>query len=300
MPQDLEHLQDAADEIDETETDAENSTEADDSTDSESAESSEDEGQESSESAEDEVIISIGDEVVSTPEDEATSKAPAWVKELRKTSRDDKKRIRELEEKLKGAMPASAERIAVPTLKPNLEEFDYDTDAYDTALEAWLDNKKAIVAQKAKAEEEAKKANDAWQDTVKAYTQAKTALKVNDFDEAEENVLQTLSQVQQGIIIQAAENPALVIYALGKNVKKAQELALITDPVKYAFAVAKLETQLKVTSNTKSAPPPERSVKGSGAISSTIDSHLERLRADAAKSGDYSKVAAYKLSKRKT
>lgn len=298
MPQDLEHLQDAADEIDETETNTESGTEADDSTDSESAESSEDEGQESSESAEDEVIISIGDEVVSAPEDEATSKAPAWVKELRKTSREDKKRIRELEDKLKGATPATTERIPVPTLKPELEDFNYDTDAYDAALEAWFDNKKAVAAQKIKAEEEAKKANDAWQDTVKAYTQAKTALKVNDFDEAEENVLQTLSQVQQGIIIQAADNPALVIYALGKNVKKAKELAAITDPVKYAFAVAKLETQLKVTPSTKSAPPPERSVKGSGAISSTIDSHLERLRADAAKSGDYSKVTAYKLSKR--
>ena len=47
------------------------------------------------------------------------------------------------------------------------------------------------------------------------------------------------------------------MYALGKNPKKAKELGEITDPVKFAFAVAKLETQLTVTSR-KQVPPPEK------------------------------------------
>ena len=130
-----------------------------------------------------------------------------------------------------------------------------------------------------------------------SYSKAKTELKVKDFDDAEATVQETLNSTQQGIILQGAENPALLVYALGKNPKKAKELASITDPVKYAFAVAKLETQLKVT-NRKAAPPPEKTVRGTGPVSGTVDSQLERLRADAEKTGDYSKVMAYKRQKR--
>ena len=101
-----------------------------------------------------------------------------------------------------------------------------------------------------------------------------------------------LSTTQQGIILQGAENPALVIYALGKNPAKLKEMAAITDPVKYAFAVSKLETQLKVTQ--RKAPPPERTVQGTGRVSGTVDSTLERLRADAERTGDYTKVVQYR------
>ena len=71
------------------------------------------------------------------------------------------------------------------------------------------------------------------------------------------------------------------------------------DPVKFAFAVAKLETQLKVT-NRKAAPPPESTVRGTGRVSGAVDSTLERLRADAEKTGDYSKVMQYKRQKRQS
>ena len=105
-----------------------------------------------------------------------------------------------------------------------------------------------------------------------------------------------LNITQQGIVLQGAENPALVVYALGKNPSKAKELSSITDPVKFAFAVSKLESQLKV-SNRKSAPPPEKVLSGTGRASA-VDSTLERLRADAEKTGDYTKVTAYKRQKK--
>jgi hypothetical protein len=122
---------------------------------------------------------------------------------------------------------------------------------------------------------------------------------VRDFDDAESTVLSTLSVTQQGIIVQGADNSALVVYALGKNPAKAKELAGITDAVKFAFAIAKLETQLKVQAKSKSAPPPEGKVRsGSAPISGSVDSNLERLRAEAEKTGDMSKVAAYKRAQR--
>ena len=83
---------------------------------------------------------------------------------------------------------------------------------------------------------------------------------------------------------------------LGKNPKKAKEISTITDPAKFAFAVAQLETQLKVTQR-KAATAPERTVQGTGNKSGTVDSTLERLRTEAAKSGDFTKVVQYKKSK---
>ena len=89
-----------------------------------------------------------------------------------------------------------------------------------------------------------------------------------------------------------------MIYALGKNPKKAKELAAIADPVKFAFAVAKLEAQLKVTNRKPSPPPPERVISGTGRVSGAVDSTLERLREEAARTGDMSKVVAYRRQKR--
>ena len=95
-------------------------------------------------------------------------------------------------------------------------------------------------------------------------------------------------------MVQGAKNPALVVYAIGKNPAKAKELAAITDPVKFAFAVANLEAQLKVTPR-KSKPEPERVPGGaSRPLSGTVDSHLERLYDEARRTGDYTKVTDYK------
>jgi hypothetical protein len=69
--------------------------------------------------------------------------------------------------------------------------------------------------------------------------------------------------------------------------------------VKFAFAVAKLETQLKVT-NRRASTTPERTITSGGRVSGSIDSQLERLRAEALKTGDLSKVMAYKRNKKKT
>jgi hypothetical protein len=67
--------------------------------------------------------------------------------------------------------------------------------------------------------------------------------------------------------------------------------------VKFAFAVAKLEKDLKVT-NRKAAPPPEKIVSGTGRSSGAVDSTLERLRAEAEKTGNMTKVIQYKAQKR--
>ncbi len=120
---------------------------------------------------------------------------------------------------------------------------------------------------------------------------------MKDFEDAEAVAQELFSVTQQGVMLQGADNPALVVYALGRNPKKAKELAEIKDPVKFAFAVAKLEKDMKVT-NRKSAPPPERVVTGTGRVSGAVDSTLERLREEAARTGNMTKVIQYKRQKK--
>ena len=87
----------------------------------------------------------------------------------------------------------------------------------------------------------------AWDAKLAGYNAAKADLKARDFEDAEAVIADTLSVTQQGIILDGAEKPALLVYALGKNPKKAAELAAITNPVAFAAAIGRLEASLKVT-----------------------------------------------------
>jgi len=239
-----------------------------------------------------EVVVSIGEEA---PPPEEHTPAPEWVKELRKTNRELQRQNRELQSKLQ-IQPTENKPVAIGA-KPKLEDHDYDADRYEEALTSWFERKRQADESNAKQEAEVMNQQKAWQAKLDGYGKAKAELRVRDYEDAEAIAQEVFSITQQGVILQGAENPALVVYALGKNAKKAKELAEITDPVKFAFAVAKLEKELKVT-NRRAAPAPERIVSGTGRSSGAVDSTLERLREDAARTGNMTKVIQYKAQKR--
>jgi len=239
-----------------------------------------------------EVVVSIGEEA---PPPEEHTPAPEWVKELRKTNRELQRQNRELQSKLQ-VQPTEIKPVAIG-VKPKLEDHDYDADRYEEALTSWFERKRQAEDVNAKQEAEVMNQQKAWQAKLDGYGKAKAELRVRDYEDAEAIAQEVFSITQQGVILQGAENPALVVYALGKNAKKAKELAEITDPVKFAFAVAKLEKELKVT-NRRAAPAPERIVSGTGRSSGAVDSTLERLREEAARTGNMTKVIQYKSQKR--
>lgn len=247
------------------------------------------------EADEDESVIVTIDGESPSPEDDESNSAPEWVRDLRKQHRDEKRRNRELQEKL-DALSGTGQPVELAK-KPTLEAAQYDTERFEKDLEAWYDQKRKSDDAEASKKAEQETAQQEWTQKLEGYKTAKTGLKVRDYDDAEEVVQDSLSVTQQGMILQGAENPALLVYALGKNPKRAKELGAINDPVKFAFAVAKLETQLKV-SNKKASPKPEKMISGTGRSSGSVDNTLERLRSDAEKTGDFSKVAAYKRQKR--
>lgn len=236
----------------------------------------------------DEVVVSIGDE--QPPEEKP---APRWVKELRKSQRELARENRELKARLESTASTETKPVQLGP-KPTLDSCDYDSERYEAELASWFERKRDAD----QAEQRARDAQDAqerdWRAKLDAYGKAKAELKVRDYDEAEDAVRNLFDVTQQGVMLEGAENPALLVYALGKSPSKAKELAAIKSPVKFAFAIAKLEKELKVSTRTKQAPAPEKTVSGTARISGSVDSNLERLREEAARTGDISKVVAYK------
>lgn len=244
-----------------------------------------------------EIVVTIGDEKPEGEEQEP-ERAPAWVRDLRKANREKDRKLRELEAenaRLKGGAGTTQPAEIVVGAKPTLAGCEFDEDKYEAELSAWHERKRQAddaVKERAKGEEQAKAA---WQSKLQGFEQAKTALKVPDYADAEEVVLDTLSQMQQGVIVHGlnARDSALMVYALGKNPARAKKLAEIRDPVQFAIAVGELKKDLKVTPK-KQAPAPDRQVRPSGAAgASAVAGELERLQKEADKTGDRSKVAAY-------
>jgi hypothetical protein len=245
------------------------------------------------EAEETELVVSIGnEEPTPDPVAEEARQAPEWVKELRKQNREQQKRIRELERSMQ-APAARGETNSAPPQKPTLADVDYDTGAYEAKLDDWYKAKAEYDRKENERQREKDAAKGAWEAKITGYNTAKAELKARDFDDAEAVIADTLSVTQQGIILDGAEKPALLIYALGKNPKKAAELAAITNPVAFAAAIGRLEASLKVTQRKPSAAP-EQIPSGNAPKSGSVDNTLERLRDEAGKTGDFTKVMAYK------
>lgn len=226
--------------------------------------------------------------------------APDWVKELRKANREKDKELRELRAKLQGD-------VAKPALrpKPTAEDHDYDTEAFAADLEKWFDEKREQDARENEQRSLQEKIDQRWQAKLSTYDEGKQKLGATDFEEAEATVIDifatpfpgiAVEDARMGVVKQSSKDPATLIYALGKNPAKAKELAAIEDPAEFAFALGELSAKMKV--KRAGAPAPERKI-GSTApgVGGAIDNTLERLREEAAKTGDYTKVLAYKRQK---
>lgn len=248
--------------------------------------------------ADDEVVITIGEASPPSDEEEQHRAAPQWVKDLRTADREKTRKIRELEQQLAGKQ--QAEKPAA-VAKPTLADCDYDEEAFESKLTAWHEQQRAAAAEQQQKADAEKKSQTDWQAKIDAYGAAKVALKVTGFDDAEAAVKEVFSPVQQAIMLDAVETPDLqakLVYALGNNPAELKRISSITNPVKFAVAVANLEKKLTVTSRTK-PPAPEREVRGTAPASGVTNSKLASLEAEADRTGDRSKVIAYRREMRR-
>lgn len=225
-------------------------------------------------------------------DDDAEDDDNKLIRDFRKRERENKARIRELEKQVE-AKKAEAKLPALKP-KPKIEDFDYDEDEYDTALLKWNDAK---AAHKRAADEAKKKqvtAQKEWEKDLSSYHQQRSELNVPDYEDAEGEVQNTLSETQQGIIVTAADNPAHLVLALGRNKKALAKLSEITDPIKFTAAMAKMEARMKVNGRKPKTTPEGKVKRAEGRKGSIGDKKLKQLEAEADKTGDRTKVQKYK------
>lgn len=241
----------------------------------------------------DEVVVSING-VSPNPEDEDTADTPAWIKDLRQRYKETTKLNKQLAEENTKLKTSTAAQPTEVGKKPTLEDCDYDEFKFETDLLSWQKRKDKAEAEKAVQQQEVESVQKAYQTKQQDYEVSKGNLKVKDFSDAEDVVKTAFSIVQQGIIIKGCKDASIVVYALGKNPETSKKLAAIKDPIEFAFEVARLEGNLKVS--TRKAPTPERKPNASGGASNSggSDKELDRLRAEAEKTSNYTAVVAYK------
>lgn len=286
MAQDEAEVTDTEVEIDDEQQDQTTAEQDDDTT----SEGSEGQGTGGEADDTDEVLITIGDPPSESTDDPQQQETEA-LRNLRKAHREQTTRIRELERQLKAGGSKTTEVELGEKPKMSDKDINFDEDVFEQRLDEWKQRKQAHDDRQRQAQEAQKKADDAWQERLAAFNTQKSVLKVKDFEDAEGEAFAALSEVQRAVILHGAENAAHLVYALGKNPAELKRIAAITEPVKFAFAIAKLEDKVKVTTR-KPPPAPERVVRGSQV--GGADRRLEQLRAEAAKSGNFTKVIAYK------
>lgn len=220
------------------------------------------------------------------------------IRDLRKRYRESEEKRLQLERTL-ATVQGQATQAADPGPEPTLEGNEYDAEKFKAAWKAW----NSASETKAKADAEAAKMAQAhqreWQGVLTSYATQKAELskQIPDYADRENAVKAMFNGAQQDVLLASCEKPALVVAALGRNPELAKDMVNETNLVRLAAKFAKLEVRLKMSKSTK-APPAERKIQGGGAPSGAVDTRLEQLRDEAAKTGDFTKVNAYKRQQR--
>ncbi len=243
--------------------------------------------QEESTQEADELVVTIEGE----EQEEEEKQAPNWVKELRRKNREDQRKIRELEEKLaQGNAPAQSDD---PGKEPELEDFDYDADAFKAAFKEWTAKKSQVEQKKEAIRRQQEEAAKEWQAVQETYAKGKARFPKEKMAEAEEEVVSVLSGPRQAMLMDMADDSAQLVIALGSSPETLRKLASIKSDAKFIKELAKVEMHVKVQPK-KTPPPPERTIIGSGKTPGATAGKLDSLKAEAEKSGDYSKYFAEK------
>ena len=270
----------------EDEADEEDSQRGSDGDDGADADDAGDGGEEAAagddDAGDEETIVTLGDADPAVEQEGDSS----VIRQLRKELREARARERERD------APPAEQRTLRP--EPTMEDHDFDEDAYKADLRAWDREKAEAETETAQAGERQAAIQRDWEADVAKFEQEKAELKVPDIEEAQDAIASSFNLAQQAVIVKAAARPALLMYALSKSPAKLAELSKITDVIKLAAAVAKLEGTVKVTKRRK-GPAIDRPQSGSGSIESK-DKKLERLEKEAERTGERTELVRYKSS----
>lgn len=231
---------------------------------------------------EEEPELTVGDE-----EEEPEAFVSNPVRQLRTVNRDLAKKLK-LEQQQREALERKLQESTVTTVEelpkePDIGDdgIDYDPEKFKQEWAKWNAKKSQIEAQKAEQNRSAEQAQQKFQQRLQAYEKEKPSYK--GIETAEQAVTSALNVNQQGIIINYADNPALLVSALGKNPVVLAQLAAIKDPIEYSRKIWEIEKKVSDKMSSVKKPAPEPTIKGGGTATKTNSNHekvLDKLRSE--------------------
>ena len=225
-----------------------------------------------------------GEEEGPAPDPESESSV---IRELRAKYREAAAELKQLK------TASQPEQIEVGE-KPTLESCEYDEERFETELDDWKARKAKADSAAQKREEEREKQEKQWGEIHRAYEADKASLNIPNFEDAEAEVAAVLPEHTRALLLKSGKGAALVA-ALNRSPTTLEELSKL-DPTDAAMMIGELRSKLKMT--TRSRPSPDRPVRGNAA-STSADKELARLEKEAERTGNRSKVIAYKRELRK-
>ena len=177
-------------------------------------------------------------------------------------------------------------------VEPTLESCGFDAGKYREAMRAYtkevIKREEAAEAQKKEQEQ----LNAEWQESLRTFETRKK--QIQGFADAELAVDATLTPMQKGLIVSAANDAAKLMFELGNDDDLLRELSRIKDLGKFAAKIGELNARSRRTSTV---PRPESRIdapSAATALASTTDKKLAALREEADRTNDFTKVNAYK------
>lgn len=272
-----EDVEQVDDELLDDEQDIEDSQDDEQDADGEEAESQDD-------SADDALEFSFDDDGDSSDPFKG-QEAPEWVKKVREENRELKRQLKQRE--------SQQFEQQVLREKPTLDDHDYDSDAFEQDYAQWLTEKQQVDAQ-VHAE---RQKYEQYHERYKADVDAIKA-KAPDYDEVELSVVDVLSEQKQGLLQMLVDNPAKVVYALGKNSPAQLERLSKLDDIQFAKQIVLMEMQMSSKTKSRNQNKPKPKTHELEGAAGGADTRLAKLEAEAAKTGDRSKVYAYKRNQK--
>jgi hypothetical protein len=212
-------------------------------------------------------------------------------KELKKETKTLAERNAELEEELARRTntptptPKSTPAVEVPDEAPTLANCGYDADEFTRKYSAWSDQnieKKVQEHLKGQTDRErresvTKKAEAA----IESHYQRASELKVGNYEQMEDTAVDILGVELVQSIQTTVDNSETLLYWLGKNPEKTQELKELFDasPGKGTLELGKLSGKLTLKPKGGQPPNPDIPLRGGGGAqnSSAYNKFLKKL-----------------------
>lgn len=231
----------------------------------------------------------FGDDKLDSPASE-DDKDPALVKHLRSTIKEKERELKELRRQ-----PATQQQVTPPQppRMPQLSDdgIDYDESVFQQRMQEWSTEATKFQSYQAEQQRQHQDLQQRHQLKIQQYLERSKALKVHNYQQAEQLVIDDVPESIQGAIIHYAEKPELVVLALGRNAALRKQVAEATNPVELGRLIGTIESKAKTMPKAKTTSATIPEVKGNGGAAIN---NIDKLREKAQETGDYSALIAAK------